>query len=145
MNEIVKDFLKQIFAGLAGNPTVVHCTLLAITRIYYEFKDVFPEEVIEMLVSNVCLLLTSHSKEVVGSSISFLRVFVTTDSVLKIAKYVENIVGSLIKMPESCQRHFRLKSRYLLDRLTRKFGFDFISAMIPKDDVVMQKRMKNIR
>ena len=145
MDEIVKDFLKQIFAGLAGNPTVVHCTLLAITRIYYEFKDVFPEEVIEMLVNNVCLLLTSHSKEVVGSSISFLRVFVTTDSVLKIAKYVENIVGSLIKMPESCQRHFRLKSRYLLDRLTRKFGFDFISAMIPKDDVVMQKRMKNIR
>ena len=28
---------------------------------------------------------------------------------------------------------------------TRKFGFDFISAMIPKDDQVMQKRMKNIR
>ena len=145
MDEIVKDFLKQIFAGLAGNPTVVHCTLLAITRIYYEFKDVFPEEVIEMLVNNVCLLLTSHSKEVVGSAISFLRVFVTTDSVLKIAKYVENIVGSLVKMPESCQRHFRLKSRYLLDRLTRKFGFDFISAMIPKNDLVMQKRMKNIR
>merc|ERR1712080_140213 len=55
------------------------------------------------------------------------------------------IVGSLVKIPETCQRHFRLKSRYLLDRLTRKFGFDFISAMIPKDDLVMQKRLANIR
>ena len=145
MDAIVKDFLKEIFAGLAGNPTVVHCTLLGITRIYYEFRDVFPEEVTEMLVNNVCLLLTSHSKEVVGAAISFLRVFVTADSVLKTAKYVENIVGSLVKMPESCQRHFRLKSRYLLDRLIRKFGFDFISSMIPKDDIVMQKRLKNIR
>ena len=72
----MEDFLKEIFAGLAGNPTVVHCTLLGITRIYYEFRDVFPEEVTEMLVNNVCLLLTSHSKEVVGAAISFLRVFV---------------------------------------------------------------------
>ena len=145
MDAIVKDFLKEVFAGLAGNPTVVHCTLLGITRVYYEFKDIFPEEVTEMLVNNVCLLLTSHSKEVVGAAISFLRVFVSTDSVLKSAKYVENIVGSLVKMPETCQRHFRLKSRYLLDRLIRKFGFDLISAMIPKDDMVMQKRLANIR
>ena len=145
MDTIVKDFLKEIFAGLAGNPTVVHCTLLAITRIYYEFKDVFPEDVTEMLVNNVCLLLTSHAKEVVGAAISFLRVFVTTDSVLKTAKYVENIVGAMVKMPEACRRHFRLKSRYLLDRLIRKFGYDLITAIIPKDDLVMQKRMKNIR
>jgi hypothetical protein len=33
----------------------------------------------------------------------------------------------------------------LLDRLIRKFGFDLISAMIPKDDMVMQKRLANIR
>ena len=109
------------------------------------FKDVFPEDVTEMLVNNVCLLLTSHAKEVVGAAISFLRVFVTTDSVLKTAKYVENIVGAMVKMPEACRRHFRLKSRYLLDRLIRKFGYDLITAMIPKDDLVMQKRMKNIR
>merc|ERR1712072_1225972 len=108
-----KRFSQRNICWTSWNPTVVHCTLLGITRVYYEFKDVFPEEVTEMLVNNVCLLLTSHSKEVVGAAISFLRVFVTTDSVLKTARYVEKIVGSLVKMPESCQRHFRLKSRYL--------------------------------
>ena len=43
----------------------------------------------EMIVSNVCLLLTSQSREVVGASLSFLHVFVTTNDVLKSAQHVE--------------------------------------------------------
>lgn len=35
--------------------------------------------------------------------------------------------------------------RYLLDRIVRKFGYDFVSDLVPKDDLVMQKRLKNIK
>ena len=51
----------------------------------------------------------------------------------------------MLKMPEDCMRHFRLKTRYLLDRLVRKFGFDLVSSLVPKDDVQMHKRLKNIK
>ena len=144
-DDVLKGYLKVFLAGLAGNPALIHCTLLAITRIFYEFKDIFPEELIELLVNNICLLSTSTSREVVGPTLSFLRVFITTHNVVKSAPYVQNIVKSLVNMSEDCKRHFRLKSRYLLDRIVRKFGFDFVSSLVPKDDVIMHKRLKNIR
>ena len=74
--------MKVILAGLAGGPTMIHCTLKAITRIYFEFRDLFPGELTEMLVENVCLLLTSHSREIVNPSVSFLHVFITTSPVM---------------------------------------------------------------
>lgn len=47
-------------------------------------------------------------------------------------------------MTDDCQRHFRLKTRYLLDRIVQKFGYDMVSAMVPKGDQIMHKRLKNI-
>jgi len=145
LDSVLKNYMQVILAGLAGNPTVINCTILAITRIFYEFRDIFPDDLMEMVVTNVCLLLTSQSREVVGASLSFLHVFVTTNDVLKSAPHVEGIVKSLLKMPDDCMRHFRLKTRYLMDRLVRKFGYDLVSAIVPKDNVQMHKRLKNIK
>ena len=48
-------------------------------------------------------------------------------------------------MTEDCKRHFRLKTRYLFDRLVRRFGYDVIKNIIPKDDEMTLKRLKNIK
>ena len=69
----------------------------------------------------------------------------TTHPVLKSTKYVEKIVTALTKMTEDCKRHFRLKARYLLDRIVRKFGFDMVSSLVPKNDATTHKRLKNLR
>lgn len=145
IGNIVKDYMQVMLAGLAGGPTQVHCTLLAITRIFFEFHDIFPEELTELLVDNVCLLVTSQSREVVGSSLSFLRVFVTSYPVLNSAQFCEKIVRGVVKMSDDCKRHYRLKTRYLFDRLVRKFGHDVVQSLVPKDDVMTHKRLKNIR
>ncbi|QQP38380.1 RRP12like proteinlike [Caligus rogercresseyi] len=123
----------------------VHCSLLAITRIFYEFKDIFPDDIVEMLLTNVCLLSTSSSREIVGATLSFLRVFVSSHNILKSTKYIEHIVKSLVNMTEDCKRNFRLKSRYLLDRIIRKFGYDFVAGQVPPSDAVMHKRIKNLK
>ncbi len=145
VQNIIKDYLKVLLAGLAGGPTMIHCTLLAITRIYFEFNDIFPDDLSKMLVENACLLLTSQSREVVGATISFLHVFVTRSLVTDSAKFCEIITQGLCKMSEDCKRHFRLKTRYLFDRLVRKFGYDVVKSIVPKDDVTTQKRLKNIK
>ncbi|XP_040571896.1 RRP12-like protein [Lepeophtheirus salmonis] len=145
IDEALKKYLTVLLAGLAGNTMTIHCSLLAITRIFYEFKDVFPDGIVEMLLTNVCLLSTSSSREVVGATLSFLRVFVSSHNILKSTKYIEHIIKSLVNMTEDCKRNFRLKSRYLLDRIIRKFGYDFVAAQVPQSDIVMHKRLKNIR
>ena len=39
LDDVVKDYMKVILAGLAASPTVINCTILAITRIFYEFRQ----------------------------------------------------------------------------------------------------------
>lgn len=52
---------------------------------------------------------------------------------------------SFVGMTEDCKRHFRIKTRNLLDRFVRKYGYDDIVAVVPADDVTMHKRLKNLR
>jgi len=54
---------------------------------------------------------------------------------------VKNVIG----MTDDSKHHFRLKTRYLLDRLVRKFGFDTIVAMVPASDIITHKRLRNMR
>ena len=141
----LKDYMKVLLAGLAGGPTMIHCTLLAITKIYYELKDIFPDDLIELLLENICLLVTSQSREVVIPSVSFLLVFVAKCPVLESAKFCQKIVQAVCKMTEDCKRHCRLKTRYLLDRLVRKFGYEVVKGLVDKEDETTLKRLKNIK
>jgi ribosomal RNA-processing protein 12 len=39
----------------------------------------------------------------------------------------------------------RIKSKYLFERLSRKFGHDLVASLVPKTDEKTHKRLKNIR
>eukprot|EP00093_Oithona_nana_P000096 00096.XXX_264_1943_1 [CDS] Oithona nana genome sequencing. len=144
-DDILKEYLKHVLAGLAGEPTMIHCTLKALAKIYYEFKDVFPDDLVELLLQNVSVLMTHSSREVVIPAVTFLHVFITTCPVMASAKFCEKIVQALCHMTEDCKRHCRLKTRYLLDRLVRKFGYDVVKGLVDKDDETTLKRLKNIK
>merc|ERR1712037_1048991 len=51
----------------------------------------------------------------------------------------------LVVMPDDCRRHFRVKTKFLLERLCRKFGWDFVTSLVPQSDVTLHKRLKNMR
>merc|ERR1711892_745620 len=98
-----------------------------------QFRDLFPDDLTGQILSNVLVLLSSSSREVVGSGLSFVKVFITSTPILEASKYVPDIVSALVGMPEDCKRHFRMKSKFLLERCVRKF------------DVKMHKRLNNMR
>lgn len=54
-------------------------------------------------------------------------------------------IQALTTMTEDCKRHFRLKTRDILDRLVRKYGCELITPHIPANDTVMYKRLRNLR
>ena len=41
--------MSCLLAGLAGNPGLIHCTVLAVSRIYFQFRDIFPEALTEQV------------------------------------------------------------------------------------------------
>jgi hypothetical protein len=45
--------MEAILAGLAGNPRLIHCTILAVSRIYFQFQDIFPQVSIRITASVV--------------------------------------------------------------------------------------------
>ena len=144
-DEVITRYMASMLAGLAGNPGLIHCTVLAVSRIYFQFRDIFPEPLTEQVLTNVLLLLSSSSREVAGAALSFIKVFITSTPLLMSSKFVPRIVEALVNMPEDCRRHYRVKTKFLLERLCRKFGWDFVSSLVPQSDVTLHKRLKNMR
>jgi len=144
-DSVVRRYMSALLAGLAGNPGLIHCTILAVSRIYFQFSDLFPEDLTDQILNNILMLMSSGSREVAGAALSFVKVFITSTPILSSTKYVSSIVKSLVDMPEDCKRHFRVKTKFLLERLVRKYGWDFVSSLVPKNELKMHKRLKNMR
>jgi len=143
--EAIRKYLNQVMVGLAGTPTLIHCTILAISRIYFQLKDILPLDVTEQVLNNILLLLSSAAREVSSAGLSFVKVFITATPVTLATRFLPNIVKAITEMPEDCKRHCRQKTKFLLERLSRKFGFDLVSSLVPKSDLTTQKRLRNIR
>ncbi|KAJ9588968.1 hypothetical protein L9F63_017728 [Diploptera punctata] len=143
--DIIREYLRLLMAGLAGSPTLITATILALARAVHEYKDIMPFDLVQLVLENVCLLMTTSTREIVSSSLSFVKMFLTTFSYDEVVQEISTIVKSLTGMTEDCKRHFRVPTRNLLDRLVRKFGYDVISSMVPKSDESTQKRLNNLR
>lgn len=55
------------------------------------------------------------------------------------------IFQSLSAMAEDCKRHSRLEIGYFLARMVRKYGAAVVEKLIPSEDEVMIRRLRNIR
>ena len=142
---VIKEYLRLLMAGLAGSPSLITATILALARVIYEFRDYMTIEVVRMVLENMCLLLTTATREIVSSALSFVKMFITSFCFDDVAQDVPTIVKSITGMTEDCKRHFRVTTRNLLDRLVRKFGYDVVASLIPKSDVITHKRLNNLR
>ncbi|KAL0280180.1 UNVERIFIED_CONTAM: hypothetical protein PYX00_001552 [Menopon gallinae] len=143
--DIIRDYVNMIIGGLAGTPTLVSATVLALAKLTSTLRAELPPDVVQLLLESVCLLLALPTREIVGSALTYLKVFITAIQKPQLFAYLPAIVKAVISMVDDCRNHFRLKTRDVLDRLLRKFGYDTIKLLIPEDDTIMHKRLKNLR
>ena len=100
---------------------------------------------LDQILHNILVLMSSASREVAGAALRFVKVFIASTPILNSTKYVANIVKALVEMSEDCKRHFRGETKNLLERLVRKFGWDYVSSLVPKSEMEMHRRLKNMR
>uniref|UniRef100_A0A8C4U4P3 Ribosomal RNA processing 12 homolog n=1 Tax=Falco tinnunculus TaxID=100819 RepID=A0A8C4U4P3_FALTI len=135
--EAMQRFLLLIYVGLTGSVTMISCTVLALTRLFFEFKEL---SVVEQLLQNICLLLASRTRDVVKSALGFLKVTLLLVDTKLLAKHVQTMaVGNL---SDDMRRHFRMKLRNLFIKFIRKFGFDLVKGLLPAE---YHKVLVNIR
>uniref|UniRef100_A0A663MCZ3 Ribosomal RNA processing 12 homolog n=1 Tax=Athene cunicularia TaxID=194338 RepID=A0A663MCZ3_ATHCN len=138
--EALQRFLLLVYAGLTGSVTMISCTVLALTCLFFEFKDHLELSVVEQLLQNICLLLASRTRDVVKAALGFLKVTLLLVDTKLLAKHVQTMaVGNL---SDDMRRHFRMKLRNLFIKFIRKFGFELVKGLLPAE---YHKVLVNIR
>lgn len=141
----IQDFITMLLAGLTGNPHMMSATIMALASVLYNFTASLGKDNIDAILQNITILAKANTREVVGSCLSFIKVFCTRMPSPVVTASIPDIIKTLCGMVDDCKRHFRLKTRNILDRLLRKYGCDIIQVHVPPSDTVMLKRLRNMR
>ncbi|XP_022172679.1 RRP12-like protein isoform X2 [Myzus persicae] len=139
----LENFLNALSAGLAGSIPMISCTILALASVLHNRKDELNSTQFETILSNICLLITTGTREVVSSALSFIKVMITSFSD-GLMPYLSTILSSLSKMTEDCKRKFRQETKSIYQRLVRKFGTQLIIQMVPNTDFQTHVRLRAI-
>ncbi|OWK62332.1 RRP12-like protein [Lonchura striata] len=140
--EALQRFLLLIYVGLTGSVTMISCTVLALTRLFFEFKDHLEFSVVEQLLQNICLLLASRTRDVVKAALGFLKVTLLLVDTKLLAKHVQTMLEAVGNLSDDMRRHFRMKLRNLFIKFIRKFGFELVKGLLPAE---YHKVLVNIR
>uniref|UniRef100_A0A8W8IGV3 RRP12-like protein n=1 Tax=Magallana gigas TaxID=29159 RepID=A0A8W8IGV3_MAGGI len=127
----LEDYFQMVMAGLGGSPQMVSSTLLALTRILYEFKASISSSLLETIVENLCILLTSKTREVVKAALGFMKVLLSAYPDTVLAPHLKQIMSSLVSQKEDCKHHFRFKAKKIYAKLIKKFGYETIFGLSP--------------
>uniref|UniRef100_A0A8C7QQT5 Ribosomal RNA processing 12 homolog n=1 Tax=Oncorhynchus mykiss TaxID=8022 RepID=A0A8C7QQT5_ONCMY len=133
----LEQYLLLVYVGLTGSVTMITCTVLALTRLVFEYKDMGS---MEHLLHNVCLLLTSRTREIVKAALSFVKVILFVMDPKTLAGHVT--MEGVGNIKDDVRRHFRTKLKNIFTKFIRKFGFELVKSKLP---VEHHKVLVNIR
>uniref|UniRef100_A0A3Q3K3T3 Uncharacterized protein n=1 Tax=Monopterus albus TaxID=43700 RepID=A0A3Q3K3T3_MONAL len=141
-NYAMEQYLVLVYAGLTGSVTMITCTVLALTRLVFEYKDSIEVTVMEQLLHNVCLLLSSRTRELVKAALGFIKVILFIMDPKTLASHVTIMMEAIGKISDDVRRHFRTKLKNIFTKFIRKFGFELVKSMLPAEH---HKVLVNIR
>ncbi|XP_062319179.1 RRP12-like protein [Osmerus eperlanus] len=140
--EALQQYLLLVYVGLTGSVTMITCTVLALTRLLFQFKDSIDMSTMEELLHNVCMLLRSRTREIVKASLSFIKVILFIMDPKTLASHATAMMEGIGSIQDDVRRHFRTKLKNIFTKLIRKFGFELVKSMLP---VEHHKVLVNIR
>ena len=127
-------FINVVAGGLvASHPHMISATIVALTRLVYQFSDVVGVDVMTDVEQAVSSLLKTKSREVVKSVLGFLNMYVTTLDGASLHARLPQVIESLLIWANDTKNRFRLKIRYILEKIIRILGMDEVTKYIPEE------------
>ena len=83
--------------------------------------DVLGRSLVSRLVSAMCTLLSSRTREVVKAAFGFIKITIRVLPPAELSPHLERLVAGITRWSGDPKSHFRLKARFILERLIRKF------------------------
>ncbi|CAK1541827.1 unnamed protein product [Leptosia nina] len=139
-------FIEMLESGLtAPLPRIVSATIRAIASALFNFSEEMGLETVQSLLEKMAAEMLNANREVVAGAMSFLKVYTKVIPKDALSGSLPLIFKTLSSMQDDCKRHTRTEIGYFLSRMVRKFGAETIQKLIPREDEVMLRRLRNIR
>nr|CAG4651565.1 EOG090X00E0 [Triops cancriformis] len=143
--DTLREYLKLLFPGLSGDVNTVSSTVLALAHVLHEFKALFPEDLLSVLLEQGCGLVQSNVRQITLAALGLLKMFVVVLTGRELPSFLRAIVHAMSDMREDLKKAYRNRTRDILDRLIRKCGAEVVLALIPSDDQTLVKRVNNLK
>lgn len=139
----ISEFFKIMAAGLIGESQhMVSSTITAFACLVFEYKDQVDHSVLLDIYDTIELYLTSNSREIAKSAIGFAKVCVLGFPDELMREKVPALIVKLLRWSHEHTGHFKAKVKHIIERLIRKYGYEFVEANFPADDL---RLLANIR
>lgn len=91
--DTLRDYIGLIFGGLAGSQTLVSATVLALAKLTHSFRSELPDDLMQLILENICLLSAVPTREIVGPCLGYFKVFITSFQKDRVLPFVPTIVS----------------------------------------------------
>ncbi|XP_045503791.1 RRP12-like protein [Colias croceus] len=142
----MQAFIDMLQSGLSAPlPRIVGATIRALSSALYNFSEEMGLELVQGLLETMAGMMMNGNREIVAAAMSFLKVYTKVLPTEVLSGSLPLLFKTLSTMSEDCKRHSRLEIGYFLSRMARKFGSETIEKLIPREDEIMLRRLRNIR
>lgn len=139
----LEEYITIIAAGLSDTTTHTQAaTILALSRVVFEFKSSLQLEMLQELTSTVEMFLEHKGREVADATLGYIKVAVSSLPKEVVEPSLKNLIEHLLSWYREHSSHFKAKIKHLIERLIRIFGYDKVAENFPEDDL---KFLNNIR
>ncbi|KAG2186425.1 hypothetical protein INT43_002863 [Umbelopsis isabellina] len=142
----ITEYFTMVTAGLAGSTAhMISATITALSRLFFEFKEMLPSQLLLELLDTVEVFVNSNNREVVKSALGFVKVAIVTMDSMVIGQHLPTVIGGLLNCNKQHKSHFKSKVRHIFERLIRSFGYDQVAELVPEDDKRLVTNIKKRR
>ncbi|CAB9512441.1 RRP12-like protein [Seminavis robusta] len=140
------EFLQVVTSALASETSHMRSAAVdACSRLVFEYarEDVKLQQSLPSLLQTVLILFDEQSREVIKSSVGFVRVCVVAMEPDQLQPMLPAVVGSLLKYHKGKDR-FRKKIKIILKKLVRLYGYDTLMPLVPESDNRLLVHMRKL-
>ncbi|UYV60485.1 RRP12 [Cordylochernes scorpioides] len=128
------DYLTLIQRGLDADPHTTSLTLLALTRLGFDFSTQLPPDFLSSLVVRVSQHIPSASQEIHMACLSFLKLLLTTFPRDTLEPHLKILARKLCASIKHKSRPLKHAIKTLLLQVIKKFGQEQVYKMLGKQE-----------
>lgn len=132
-------------AGFGGDTLVITNTIHVLRVIIQNYSGDLTLKTVTFVLEQVLAFVVTKNRCEVKAAVAFLLVFIKLLPAPYVANHLPDIVKSVSAMVPDTKRFLRNPIKHLLERLCKRFTPEEIIKLVPGNDEVTHKKLKNIK